>query len=63
MGALKFPEADGHGKFSIKVVPGSYGLAVTSPGFRRWTKRIRVQGGESQRVDVLLEADDKAPSD
>jgi hypothetical protein len=60
-GTWRVPEADEHGRFSIKVIPGSLNLAVTSPGFRRWTKRIRLQDGESQTVDVLLNADDAPP--
>lgn len=55
-GSAGIQEADENGKISIKVVPLSFDLKVTSPGFDRWKKRIKIQNGESQTVDVILEA-------
>jgi len=49
-------ETDEHGKISLKVIPLSFDLDVTSPGFDRWKNRIKIQNGESQTVDVILEA-------
>jgi hypothetical protein len=57
----KSPEADEHGKFSTRVIPGNYNLAVTSPGFRRGTKSIRVKDGENLTVDIVLEAGGCSP--
>jgi hypothetical protein len=57
----KSPEADEHGRFSTKVDPGSYELAVTSPGFLRWTKRIRVENGKNITVNIALQVGDCSP--
>ena len=48
-------EADESGKFSLKLVPGAYEVAVTSPGFRRWTQRIEFKGKQDQTLKVILE--------
>jgi hypothetical protein len=51
----KFHEADELGKFSLKLSPGTYELAVTSPGFRRSTQRIVIKEKENQTVQAVLE--------
>lgn len=56
--AWKFPEADADGQYYVKLIPGSYDLAVTSPGFSRWSKQIQLEGSESRRVRVLLKKAD-----
>jgi hypothetical protein len=53
-------EADESGKFSLKLVPGSCELAVTSPGFRRWTQRIGLKQKENQTLKVVLEVGPKS---
>jgi hypothetical protein len=52
----KILEADEHGKISLRGIPPSFGLEVTSPGFHRSKMRIDIRNGESQTVGVFLDA-------
>ncbi len=43
---------------SIPLDPGDYDVAVTAPGYRRWTKALHVDAASGEeRVLVVLEAD------
>jgi hypothetical protein len=50
----KVIEADEHGKLDFKILPGEYEFAVTSPAYKRWTKKIQIREGENRMVRVLL---------
>jgi len=47
-------EADEHGNISLRVIPGTFDLTVTSPGLARWKKSATLKDGESQNVNVVL---------
>jgi hypothetical protein len=53
--AWEVHEADESGKFSLKVDPGIYDVAVTRPGFQRWTKHIKLEEKENQAINVILQ--------
>lgn len=42
------------GKLSADISPGDYDLTVDSPGFLKFTKHIKAEPDQAQRVDVVL---------
>jgi hypothetical protein len=56
-----FYEIDESGRFGLKLDPGRYQMSVTSPGFRRWTKRIELKEKEDQTLTVVLQTGDCTP--
>jgi hypothetical protein len=54
-----YPEVDEQGELAFKMMPGSYDVVVSSPGFQRWTKHIELQDGEDRMVRVLLKREQR----
>lgn len=46
---------DNKGRAVLELDPGSYDVAVTSPGFRASHRRLEVQGSTSQSVNIVLD--------
>jgi len=46
---------DNNGRAILELDPGSYDMAVTSPGFRTWHKRLEVQGATSRSISIVLQ--------
>jgi|SRR5271170_6352366 len=57
----KFAETDDSGKLIAKLAPRAYDIAVTSPGFQRWTKRVVLKEEEDQTVKVVLQTGECIP--
>jgi iron complex outermembrane receptor protein len=43
------------GTFTVSVAPGSYSVAVTSPGFRRAAQTIDVSAGATRQLEITLD--------
>lgn len=57
----KLNEADETGYFTLNLSPGIYDLAVTSPGFRLWTRQIEVKEKDNRILKVALEVGECPP--
>jgi hypothetical protein len=46
---------DNQGEFTCNLDAGSHTISVVSPGFKKWTSQINIQGDTDQRLAVTLD--------